>query len=70
MTYELKNGTGKMKEYFAGGMVELEKEFINWKKNGVRKEYYNGQLVAEITYLNGEKIEIKEYDIESNQKSE
>ena len=70
MAYELKNGTGKMKEYLAGGMEELEKEFLNWKRNGVWKEYYNGQLAAETTYLNDEKIgETKEYDIESNQKS-
>jgi antitoxin component YwqK of YwqJK toxin-antitoxin module len=49
MTYELKNGTGKMKEYLAGGMVELEKEFLNWKRNWVWKEYYKGQLAAETT---------------------
>ena len=49
MVYELKNGTGKMKEYLAGGMVELEKEFLNWKRNGVWKECYKGQLAAETT---------------------
>ena len=37
--YELKNGTGKVKEYHENGEVEFEGEYLNGKKNGKGKEY-------------------------------
>ena len=50
--YELKNGNGKVKEYFLG-KLEFEGEYLNGKRNGKGKEYdYVGNLRYEGEYLN------------------
>ena len=49
--YELINGTGKVKEYDAYGILIFEGEYLNGKRNGKGKEYYNGKLVFEGEYL-------------------
>ena len=59
MIYELKNGIGKVKEYedyyISGiqGQLKYEGEYLNGKKHGKGKEYYEGQLEYEGEYLNG-----------------
>ena len=54
--YELKNGTGKVKEYDYNGQLKFEGEYLNGKRNGKGKEYYyNGNLKFEGEYLNGER---------------
>ena len=50
---ELKNGTGKIKEYNQGGKLIFEGEYLNGKRNGKGKEYWNGELIFEGEYLNG-----------------
>ena len=55
--YELKNGTGKVKEYDDFGKLEFEGEYLNGLRNGKGKEYDNyGNLIFEGEYLNGEKL--------------
>ena len=51
--YELKNGTGKVKEYDDFGKLEFEGEYLNGLRTGKGKEYYIGQLIFEGEYLNG-----------------
>ena len=52
--YELKNGTGKVKEYDDYGDLIFEGEYLNGLRNGKGKEYYdNGKLMFEGEYLNG-----------------
>ena len=63
--FELKNGTGKVKEYNNEGKLLFEGEYLNGKKwKGKRMEYsLLGILVLENEYLNGEKNgKGKEYD--------
>jgi len=51
--YELKNGTGKVKEYFFGKLL-FEGEYLNGKRNGKGKEFNpNDKLKFEGEYLNG-----------------
>ena len=61
--YELKNGTGKVKEYDYG-RLEFEGEYLNGKRNGKGKEYDNySKLKFEGEYLNGKRNgKGKEYD--------
>ena len=52
--YELKNGTGKIKEYTDSEILEYEGECLNGKRNGKGKEYdYEGRLIFEGEFLNG-----------------
>ena len=51
--YELKNGTGKVKEYNYYGYLEFEGEYLNGLRNGKGKEYKYGELIFEGEYLNG-----------------
>ena len=37
--YELKNGNGKVKEYYDNGKIKFEGEYLNGKRNGKGKEY-------------------------------
>ena len=37
--YELKNGSGKVKEYGCSGILKFEGEYLNGKRNGKGKEY-------------------------------
>ena len=53
--YELKNGTGKVKEYNVNGKIIFEGEYLNGKKNEKGKEFWNGNLEFEGEFLNGEK---------------
>ena len=55
--YELKNGTGKVKEYYDDGELKFEGEYSNGKRNGQGKEYYiwSYELKFEGEYLNGER---------------
>ena len=64
--YELKNGTGKVKEYFPNCKLKFEGEYLNGKKNGKGKKYYDGRLEFEGEYLNGKKWEGKGYDLNNN----
>ena len=53
--YELKNGNGKVKNYYSGILL-FEGEYLNGKKNGKGKEYsWNGSLEYEGEYLNGKR---------------
>ena len=66
--YELKNGTGKVKEYNVNNLLIYEGEYLNGKKNGKVKEYYNDDnlkksderiqnyLIFEGEYINGKKV--------------
>jgi len=41
----INNGNGKGKEYNYDGKLEFEGEYLNGKRNGKEKEYYdNGEL--------------------------
>ena len=53
---ELKNGTGKVKEYDDYGTLKFEGEYLNGKRNGKGKEYdINGKLTYEGDFLMGNK---------------
>ena len=61
--YELKNGTGKVKEYYPEVALEFEGEYLNGKRNGKGKEYYKDKLRFEGKYLNDQRNgKGKEYD--------
>ena len=63
--YELINGNGKVKEYNKGGKLEFEGEYLNGKRNGKGKGYWNGKLEYEGEYLNDKRNgKGKEYDNE------
>ena len=51
MIYEYNNLNGKGKEYGENGKLKFEGEYLNGKRNGKGKEYYNGKLVFEGEYL-------------------
>ena len=53
--YELKNGNGKVKEYNYKGKLIFEGEYLNAKRNGKGKEYFDDKLIFEGEYLNGER---------------
>ena len=56
IVYELKNGKGKVIEYYFNEIIKFEGEYLNGKKNGKVKEYNeNGKLIFEGEYLNGER---------------
>ena len=61
--YELKNGNGKVKEYyFYGDKCNFEGEYLNDERNGKGKEYFfNGHIRFEGEYLNDVRIKGKEY---------
>ena len=51
--YELKNGTGFIKEYDSVDNLEFEGNLLNGKLNGKIKHYVCGKLSLEEEYLNG-----------------
>ena len=60
--YELKNGIGKVKEYYKNGQLKFEGEYLYGKRNGKGKEYnYKGELIFEGDYLYSMKLKGKEY---------
>ena len=64
----MKNGYGKIKEYYNNGQLKFESEYLNGKIMGKRKEYYeNGKLKFEGEYLNGKRNgKGKEYNDKGN----
>ena len=61
-TYELKNGKGKIWEYYKNGNKEFEGDYLNGERNGKGKEYYeNGKLKFEGKYSYGKRRTGKEY---------
>jgi TonB family protein len=64
-TQTLKDGEGKMIEYFENGKVEFEKNYKNYDLNGIRKAYREDGTVFYIeTYKNGKFIEGESWDRE------
>ena len=59
--YELKNGKGKVKEYNKYGKLIFEGEYLNGKRNGKGKEYYDydEMLLVKPDYLTRR---VKEYN--------
>ena len=55
IVYELKNGNGKVKEYYDNGKLYFEGKYLNGKRNGKGKKYsgYDGTLLYKGYYLNG-----------------
>ena len=51
MIYEYNNLNGQGKEYDSYDKLIFEGEYLNGKRNGKGKEYYNGKLVFEGEYL-------------------
>ena len=51
--YELKNGTGYIKQYDNDGDLKFEGSFLKGERNGKIKEYIYGKLIKEQEYLNG-----------------
>ena len=52
--YELINGNGKVKEYYAHDTIKFEGEYLNGKRHGKGKEYsLIGKLIYDCDYLNG-----------------
>ena len=66
--YELKNGNGKVKEYYDNGSLQFDGEYLNGRKNGNCKEYnQNGDLFFEGEFLDGKKNgKGKEYSLKGN----
>jgi antitoxin component YwqK of YwqJK toxin-antitoxin module len=51
--YELKNGNGKVKEYYDNGNIKFKGEYLNGKQNEEGKEYYeSGELIFEGEFTN------------------
>ena len=55
-----------MKEYDEVGELIYEGEYLNFKKNGLGKEYYFDKLIFEGEYLNGLRLDYKDYDKKGN----
>ena len=54
--FEIKNGNGRVEEYYDNGNIKFEGEYLNGKKNGKGKEYNNkGIKEYEGDYLKGKK---------------
>ena len=64
--YQLKDGNGKVKEYYRNGNLIFEGEYLNGNKNGYGKEYNSdGKLIYKGKYINGFKL--KENKINNDQ---
>ena len=60
--FEIKNGSGLIKEFNDEGLLQYECEYKYGSKNGWEKIYDNyGKIKSEMEYLNGYKIRGKEY---------
>ena len=65
--FELRNGTGYIKDYNSNGTLIFEGEYLNGKRNGKGKEYNNnGNLEFEGEYLNDKKWNGKGYNDQNN----
>ena len=53
--YEIKNGSGKIKEYNFYGLIEFEGSYYEGKRSGKGKEYINGKLYYESEFLRKKK---------------
>ena len=60
--YELKNGTGLIKEYDEFGNLRSEVNIIKGIINGNEKIYSGKKVIYEIEYINGNLIKQKEYN--------
>ena len=60
--YELKNGTGLIKQYDEFGNLSSEKNYIKGKINGIEKIYSGKKVLYEIECINGILIKKKEYN--------
>ena len=61
--FEIKEGNGKVKEYYYNCELKYEGEYIKGERNGKGKEYSdNGKLKLEGEYLNGEKLNKELYN--------
>ena len=57
LIYELKNGTGKVKEFDNYSNLIFEGEYLNGRRNWKGKEYnFRGALKFEGKYLNGKRV--------------
>jgi antitoxin component YwqK of YwqJK toxin-antitoxin module len=57
----LRNGTGKIINYYDSGEIEYEGEYVNSKRTGIAKWYYkNGHLEKSTLYNNGLRMEVLE----------
>jgi len=70
IVYELKNGNGKVKEYYSlGKNIIFEGEYINGKKEGKGKEFFidkGKKLIFEGLYKDGKRWTGIGYDINNN----
>ena len=57
--YELINGNGKVKEYDQNRKIKFEGEYLHGKRNGIGKEYKDGELEFEGEYSNGQRVKKK-----------
>ena len=53
--YELIKGNGKVIEYDVFGKLEFIGEYKNGRRNGIGREYHNGDLIYEGEFVNGDK---------------
>ena len=59
--YELKNGRGYIKELDNDGNLIYEGKYLNGKRNGKGKEYYENNIIFDGIYLYNYKKKGKEY---------
>ena len=59
--YEIINGNGKVKEYDKGERLTFDGEYLNGRRwNGIFRKYdFDGTILNEEEYKNGEKIKLK-----------
>ena len=60
--YELKNGTGLIKKCDKFLKFEIQDNFKNGKLNGKQKIYYDGNLMEENEFINGNLLKGKAYN--------
>ena len=71
-SYEIKNGKGKIIDYYHYNKLKYECDYLKEEKNGKEKQYdIDGYIYYKCEYLNGEKHgQIKEYFEEDKLKFE
>ena len=57
----MKGGKGFLKENDSYDKLRFEGDYLNGKRNGKGKEFYNGSLIFEGIFLYGHKLKGKEY---------
>ena len=56
------NINGKGKEIYNDGDIKFEGEYLNGKRNGKGKEYWNGKIIFEGEYVNDNEWIGNKYD--------